>query len=271
MFNSRIDIDVLSPSHALEFFDPMPLVVVDQLSYFHSTESDKKLTIGRVGEYTSGITLRELLANVETRLRCVWADDRYDRLTIILRNAYREFALTYHIRFNPTRFKMNGKNIYHGEIYYPNEDLVFAAEDKTIAGYKTSLRQRLAQDPEYLRDTIKGYQVLNMEDMLRDLYLEDFNKYCPYIIGYNHTRDENGFVLGEPMFMGEVIKSIEWNSDEEAKDIPDLYLLETLETASEDEEDVFDYRLHKVDRDFYNHFSSPIKIATPEDEEPMLG
>lgn len=259
MFNSRIDIDVLSPSHALEFFDPMPLVVVDQFSYFHSTESDKKLTIGRVGEYTSGITLRELLANVETRLRCVWADDRYDRLTIILRNAYREFALTYHIRYNPTRFKVNGKNVYHGEIYFPEEESVFKEEDEKIAANEAALRKRLAGDPEYLKSVIKDYQVLDMESMLRDLFYKEFNKYCPYIIGYNHTRDERGFSIGEPMFKGEIIKSFEWNDDEEAKGIPDLYVLETIEV--EGSKDVFDYELTKVERDFYDRLNSPVKIT----------
>ena len=103
-----------------------------------------------------------------------------------------------------------------------------------------------------------------MENMLRDLFLEDFNKYCPYIIGYNHTRDENGFVLGEPMFMGEVVKSFEWNDDEEAKVIPDLYLLETIEPDDEDGE--YEYEVVKVERDFYDRFSSPVKITVHEDK-----
>lgn len=263
MFDPHINIDVTRPFCAQEYIDPKPLAVVEPLSYFHSTESDKKLTMGKVDDYTTrDVTLREFMSKVEAQLQCVWEDERYDRLTIVLRNVYKVVNLTYHIRYNPTRFKVNGKNVYHGEIYFPEEESVFKEEDKTIAGYKASLRQRLAQDSEYLRSTIKGYQVLNMEDMLRDLYLEEFNKYCPYVIGYNHTRDENGFVLGEPMFMGEVVESFEWNDDEEAKVIPDLYLLETIEPDDDDGE--YEYEVVKVERDFYDRFSSPVKNTAHE-------
>ena len=272
MKNMHIEIDVKNPFHTSEFTNPMPLVVVDHLTYFHSTESNKKLTVGEVDVCNRDLSLSEFLNKVGEQLYSVWGDERYDRLTIVLRNIYRVYKLTYYIRYNPTRFKVNGKNVYHGEIYYPDEDFLFKAEDATISGYKASLRQRLAADPEYLRSTIKGYQVLNMEDMLRDLYLEDFNRYCPYIIGYNHTHDENGVSIGEPMFRSEVIKSVEWNEDEEAQIIPDLYLLQTITVAdAENGEEVFDYRLHKVDRDFYDHLSTPIKFATTQDEEPMLG
>lgn len=265
MFEPHINIDVTRPFCAQEYTEPMPLAVVEPLSYFHSTESDKKLTMGKVDDFTTrDVTLREFMSKVEAQLQCVWEDERYDRLTIVMRNVYKVVNLTYHIRYNPTRFKVNGKNVYHGEIYFPEEESVFKEEDKTIAGYKASLRQRLAQDPEYLRSTIKGYQVLNMEDMLRDLYLEEFNKYCPYVIGYNHTRDENGFINSESMFKDEVIKSVEWNDDEEAKDIPDLYVLETFEV--EGSEGVFDYGLYKVNRDFYDHLSSPFKITAHEDK-----
>lgn len=264
MFNKRIEIDVKNPFHASEFTNPIPLVVIDDLTYFHSTESNKKLTIGKEGECNRNLTLTELLEKVKAQLQHVWADERYDKLTIVLRNVYRSFELTYHIRYNPTRFKVNGKNVYHGEIYFPDEEFLFEDEDLRISETKTSLRQRLARDPEYLRSVIKDYEVLNMENMLRDLFLEDFNKYCPYIIGYNHTRDENGFVLGEPMFMGEVVESFEWNDDEEAKDIPDLYLLETIEPDDEDGE--YEYEVVKVERDFYDRFSSPVKNTAHEDK-----
>ena len=264
MFTNRIKIDVKNPFHTSEFTNPLPLVVADHLTYFHSTESNKKLTVGEVGVCNRDLSLSEFLNKVGEQLYSVWGDERYDRLTIVLRNIYRVYELTYYIRYNPTRFKVNGKNVYHGEIYFPDEEFLFEGEDLRISKTKTSLRQRLARDPEYLRSVIKDYEVLNMENMLRDLFLENFNKFCPYIIGYNHTRDENGFVLGEPMFMGEVIKSIEWNDDEEAKDIPDLYLLETIE--SDDEDGEYGYEVLKVGRDFYDRFNSPVKITVHEDK-----
>ena len=64
--------------------------------------------------------------------------------------------------------------------------------------------------------------------------------------------------------MGEVVKSFEWNDDEEAKVIPDLYLLETIEPDDEDGE--CEYEVVKVERDFYNRFSSPVKNTAHEDK-----
>ena len=265
MFNTHIEIDMVRSFCGKEFTDPMPLAVVEPLSYFHSTESDKKLTMGKVDDFTTrDVTLREFMAKVEAQLQCVREDERYDRLTIVLRNVYKVVNLTYHIRYNPTRFKVNGKNVYHGEIYFPEEESAFKEEDEKIAANEAALRKRLANDPEYLKSVIKDYQVLNMGDMIRDLYFKEFNKYCPYVIGYHHKRDENGFSIGEPMFMGEIITSIEWNTDEEAKDIPDLYVLETIEV--EGNEDVFDYKLTKVEHDFYDRLNSPVKITVHEDK-----
>ena len=252
MFDPHINIDVTHPGHAQEYTDPMPLAVVEPLSYFHSTESDKKLTMGKVDDFTTrDVTLREFMSKVEAQLQCVWEDERYDRLTIVMRNVYKVVNLTYHIRYNPTRFKVNGKNVYHGEIYFPEEEGIFKEEDEKIVANEAGLRKRLAGDPEYLKSVINDYQVFDMESMLRDLFYKEFNKYCPYVIAYDRIVGENGFSVSKPSFKGEYIESFEWNDDEEAKDIPELYLLETIEVG--DGEEVFDYKLNKVDRDFYSY------------------
>lgn len=249
--NKRIEIDVLNPSYTREFANPMPFLVADHLSYFYNNENNDKLTIGKVGEYNRNLTLREFLDKVEAQLYCVWGDERYERLKVVLRNGYREVELTYHVRYNPTRFKVNGKNVYHGEIYYPDEESFFKEEDKKVAETERNLRKRLVGDPEYLKSVINDYQVLDMENMLRDLFYKEFNKYCPYVIAYDRIVGDNGFSVTKPSFKGEYIESFEWNDDEEAKDIPELYLLETIEVG--DGEEVFDYKLNKVDRDFYSY------------------
>lgn len=220
-------INVEHPFHVRELTNPESFVIMGNSSYFHSDSHDRKVTLSEFDNSRMG--LEDFLKAICRKVHAVWGDERFEYLTAVLANTDHEYELTFHIRYNPTRFKVNGKNIYHGEVYYPEKEADSKEKNEKAEQLKAALRQRLVNDPEYLNVTIKEYQALNMESLIDDLFHETFTKYCPFIpcpIIY-HGKAEG--VDTSNSFNGELIKSFEWNDDEEAKEIPDLYEIRTVE------------------------------------------
>lgn len=241
-------INVEHPFHVRELTNPESFVVMGNSTYFHSGNHDRKVTLSEFDNRL--LSLEEFLKAIRRKVNAVWGDDRYEFLKVVLADSDHEYELTFHIRYNPTRFKVNGKNIYHGEVYYPEKEADSKEKNEKAEQLKVALRQRLVDDEKYLNAIIKEYQALNMESMIHDLFHDTFTKYCPYI---PYVMIYNGKCEGidtSNTFNGETVTSMEWNDDEEAKDIPDLYIMGTVE----DEDGNYDlFGLVKVGKDYFKH------------------